>query len=109
MVPPNKKQLLYLSWLTLLGMGAMGVVLIIYWQGNDVNSVLLGNEPYYRHVGHKPYYLQTIAGLFFGSLASLLAVMLINARQFKGVRHFFEVLIGDLNPSFANIVFYSFC
>jgi uncharacterized protein len=109
MVPPNKKQLLYMSWLTLLGMSAMGILLITYVQKRDVSSMLLGYEPYYRQAGHKPYYLQSLAGLFFGSLASLLAVILINTRQFKGVRSFFEDLIGDINPSFANIVFYSFC
>jgi uncharacterized protein len=110
MVPPNKKQLLYMSWLTLLGMSAIGILLIIYWQKRDVSTVLFGNVvDEYKNVGNKPYYLQTIAGLFFGSLSSLLAVVLINGKQFKGVRHFFETLIGDLNPSFANIVFYSFC
>jgi uncharacterized protein len=109
MVPPGKKQLAYMSWLTLLGMSAMGILLITYGQKREVGSMLWGNEPYYRQAGHKPYYLQTIAGLFFGSLASLLAVVLINSRQFKGVRSFFEELIADINPSFANIVFYSFC
>lgn len=109
MVSPGKKQLLYLSWLTLFGMSAMGILLISYWQQRGVSAVLLGTEPFYRNVGHKPYYLQTIAGLFFGSLTALLAAMLIRARQFKSVKNFFEQLIGDINPSFFNIVFYSFC
>jgi uncharacterized protein len=109
MVSPSKKQLLYLSWLTLLGMSAMGILLISYWQKRDVAAVLTGQIPYYRHIGHKPFYLQTLSGLFFGSLAAILGVLLISGRQFKGVKHFFETLIGDINPSFANIIFYSFC
>jgi uncharacterized protein len=109
MVAPGKKQLLYMSWLTLLGMSAIGILLILYWQEREVGAVLLGSEPYYRHVGHKPYYLQTIAGLFFGSLAALLAVILINGRQFKSVRTFFAELMGEMNPSFVNIIFFSLC
>ena len=109
MVAPGKKQLLYMSWLTLFGMSAIGTLLILYWQEREISSVLLGYEPYYPHVGHKPYYLQTIAGLFFGSLSVLLALVLINGRQFKGVRTFFEELMGDINPSFINIIFYSLC
>lgn len=109
MVVPDEKRLRFLSWLTLFGMSSIGILLIIYWQKREVSSLLLGYEPYYKHVGHKPYYLQTIAGLFFGSLAALLAVILINGRQFKGVRTFFEHLIGDINPSFVNIVFFSLC
>jgi|ERR1043165_3675866 membrane protease YdiL (CAAX protease family) len=100
MVVPDKKRLYYLSWLTLGGMSAIGVVLIHYLQKRDVSNTLTGG---------KNYYLQTLAGLFFGSLAALLAVALINGPRFKSVRGFFEDLLHDLNPSFANIVFYSFC
>ena len=78
----------------MLGMSSIGILLILYWQKREVASMLLGYEPYYKQAGHKPYYLQTIAGLFFGSLAALLAVILINGRQFRGVRTFFEHLIG---------------
>ena len=109
MVAPGKKQLVYISFLTLFGMSSIGILLIIYWQGKNVNSVLLGYEPFYRHVGHKPYYLQTIAGLFFGSLSSLLAVLLITGKPFKGVRTFLQELIADINPPFIIIVFYSLC
>lgn len=100
MVVPDKKRLYYLSWLTLFGMSAMGALLIIYWQDRDVQLVLTSG---------KNYYLQAIAGLFFGSLSALLGMMLIKARQFKTVRGFFEDLIYDIKPSFANILFYSVC
>lgn len=109
MVAPGKKQLLYISFLTLFGMSAMGILIISYWQHRDVNSVLLGSAPYYNHLGHKPHYLQAIAGLFFGSLAALFAVALINTRRFRSVKTFFENLITGVNPSFISIIFYSFC
>ncbi len=100
MVVPDKKRLYYLSWLTLGGMSAIGIVLIHYLQKRDVSDTLTGG---------KNYYLQVIAGLFFGSLSALLAVALINGKRFKSVRTFFEELLQDINPSFVNILFYSFC
>jgi len=101
MVSPNKKKLQYFSWLTLLGMSAIGILLITYVQKrNDVQEVLLGG---------KPYYLQLLTGLFFGSLSALLAVVLVNGKRFKNVRSFFENMMHELNPSFTNIVFYSAC
>lgn len=100
MVIPDKKRLQYLSWLTLLGMGAMGIVLISFVQKKEVEPVLLGG---------KPYYLQVLSGLFFGSISALLGLMLIRGKRFKPVRSFFETLLHELNPSFINILFYSFC
>lgn len=109
MVVPDKKRLLYLSWLTLFGMSAIGILIIHYWQQRSVQAVLLGREPFFVEIGHKKYFLQVVAGLFFGSLSSLLAIFLINGKFFSSVRKFFEHLIGDMNPSLAEIVFYSFC
>ena len=101
MVVPDKKRLQYLSWLTLLGMSALGILLIHYVQHRDVSDTLT--------IGRKNYYLQSISGLFFGSLAALLAVALINGKRFKSVRSFFEELMHDMAPSVTNIVFYSLC
>lgn len=100
MVVPDKKRLFYLSWLTLGGMSSIGIVLIHYIQERDVSNALTGG---------KNYYLQSITGLFFGSLSALLAVALIKGKRFKSVRHFFEEMMHDMNPSFVNILFYSFC
>ncbi|HWB62024.1 MAG TPA: CPBP family intramembrane glutamic endopeptidase [Chitinophagales bacterium] len=90
----------YLSWLTLIGMSAVGILLIHYVQHRWVRQVLLGK---------KPYYLQVLVGLFFGSLSSLLAQLLINGRRFNSVRTFFENLMHEINPTIFNILFYSFC
>ena len=100
MVVPDKKRLYYLSWLTLGGMSAIGIVLINYVQQRDVSDVLTGG---------KNYYLQVVAGLFFGSLAALLAVALLNGKRFKSVRKFYRDMMQDMNPSLTTIVFYSFC
>lgn len=100
MVVPDKKRLQYLSWLTLLGMSAIGVLLINYLQNRVAEQVL---------VGGKAYYIQGLSGVFFGSLSALLAVALINGKRFKSVRVFFQHLMQDMNPSLVNILFYSFC
>lgn len=100
MVIPDKRRLLYLSWLTLFGMSAIGILLISFFQNREVQPVLLG--------GKRPY-LQFLTGLFFGSLAALLGLILIRGKNFRSVRTFFEDLIGDINPSFLNILVYSLC
>ena len=100
MVVPDKKRLYYLSWLTLGGMSAIGIVLINYVQQRDVSDVLTGG---------KNYYLQVVAGLFFGSLAALLAVALLNGKRFKSVRKFYTDMMQDMNPALTTILFYSFC
>ncbi|MFN8322161.1 MAG: CPBP family intramembrane glutamic endopeptidase [Chitinophagales bacterium] len=100
MVVPDKKRLQYLSWLTLLGMSAIGVLLINYLQNRVAEQVLAGG---------KAYYIQGLSGVFFGSLSALLAVALINGKRFKSVRVFFQHLMQDMNPSLVNILFYSFC
>jgi uncharacterized protein len=100
MAAPDKKRLFYLSWLTLTGMSAIGILLIIYGQKKDVAVVFSGNKMYYR---------QFLSGLAFGGLASILAVILLKSSMFKGVRTFFTNLINEIQPTFLNILFYSFC
>ena len=81
-------------------MSAIGILLITYLQKRDVQAVLLGGKPYYQ---------QVITGLVFGGLSAVLAVLLLKGKKFKTVRSFFENLMRELNPSFFNILFYSFC
>lgn len=100
MVFTQKKRLFYLSWLTLLGMSALGILIIQYVQQKGARAVLTGG---------KPYYLQLLTGLFFGSLSALLGVLLINGKRFRQLRSFFEEMVGEVNPSLFEIVFYSFC
>ena len=89
-----------MSWLTLVGMGLAGILIIVYWQKKDVNRVLIGG---------KRLYIQSLIGLFYGTFSSLLAVTLINGRGFKSVRQFFNNLMQQINPSFPSILFYSIC
>lgn len=99
MVRTEKTRMFYLSCLTLFGMSAIGILLVSYGQQKDVSEKLLGG---------KNYYLQVITGLFFGSLAAIMGLMLINGKYFKNARTYFEDLLEDLNPSLASIVFYAF-
>lgn len=80
-------------------MGAFGILLITYVQHKDVSEKLLGG---------KNYYLQGITGLFFGSLAAILGLVLINGKFFRNARTYFDDLIDDLNPSLPSILFYAF-
>ena len=98
-VRSEKTKLFYLSSLTLFGMSAFGILLIIYVQHKDVSQKLLGG---------KNYYLQGITGLFFGSLAAILGLVLINGKFFRNARTYFDDLLDDLNPSLASILFYAF-
>lgn len=99
MVRSEKTKLLYLSSLTLFGMSAIGILLIIYGQHKDVSDKLFGG---------KNYYLQAITGLFFGSLSAILGLILINGKFFRNARTYFDDLLDDLNPSLASILFYAF-
>lgn len=109
MFSPDKKKLQYLSWLTLFGMSAIGILLIQYGQGRSVRAILLGSEPHYPHIGHKKYFIQLASGIFFGSFSAILGTMLIKAKFLKNVRSFFEEMIGEINPSIAHIIFFSVC
>jgi hypothetical protein len=100
MVIPGKKRLFYLSILTLFGMSAIGMLLIHYAQHKGIRFVLLGG---------KRYYLQMLAGLFFGTLSSLLALLLVRGKRFKSVRTLFENLLHEISPTMLNILFYSLC
>lgn len=115
MSAPDKKKLFYLSWITLVGMSAIGILLVRYNCGqsgphiDNIISYKQKREVLHVLLGGQPYYLQLLSGLFFGTFSSLLAVALINGRKFGTVRHFFEKLIQRMNPTFPNIVFFSFC
>lgn len=97
---PDKKRLNYLSWLTLFGMSAIGILLIHYLQQKGVRTSLFGG---------KKYYVQGLAGTFFGTLSAISGLVLIRGKRFRDVRLFFEELIGGMAPSLWHILFYSFC
>lgn len=80
--------------------GAPDIKMISYRAPKEVLTVLTGG---------KSQYVQLLIGLFFGSFSALLAVLLVHSPKFKDTRHFFEQLIGQMNPSIINIVFFSFC
>lgn len=100
MVRSDKNRLFYLSWLTLFGMSAMGIVIIHYVQGRGVQLALLGGKAYYK---------QALTGMFFGSLTALFGALLLKGKRFKATKNYFEDLIGGVNPSLAHIIFYSAC
>jgi hypothetical protein len=94
----DRGRLLYLSMLTLFGLSAIGVLFIYFLQERQIIAVLTS--------GKKPFF-QICIGLFYGSFSALLAVLLIRAKPFHGIRNFFSDLINDINPNFAEILLYS--
>lgn len=94
----DRGRLFYMSVLTLFGLSAMGILFIYFIQHRDVLYVLTA--------GGKPF-LQVITGIFYGSFCALLAILLIKAKPFVGLKSFFTDLVTDINPNFAEIVLYS--
>ncbi len=100
MKAPIKTRIFYLSCITLFGMGAVGILLIKFLQKQDPYTVLSGEKDYGR---------QIISGLVYGLIVSGWAIALLYNPWFKGIRSFFTKLVQDIQPTFLNILFYSFC
>ena len=96
----NRNRMIYLSVLTLFGMGALGILLIYFVQLRDVLPVF--------YAGKKPF-LQIVMGLFYGSFSALLAVLLIRSKPFVNIRAFFAEVLAGIEPSFFEIILYSAC
>lgn len=96
----TRHKLFYLSLLTLIGMSLVGVLIVVFLQGEAWQYIFLQG---------KPLFIQILTGIFYGSLSSLLAIALVNAKGFIGIKDFFTTLIAQINPTLAHIIFYSFC
>lgn len=96
----TRRKLFYLSLLTLIGMSLVGILIAVFIQGKTYQQVF--------YTG-KPLFIQILTGLFYGSLTSLLAIALVNAKGFIGIKDFFTNLIAEINPTLAHILFYSLC
>lgn len=96
----DKNLLIKMSISTLVGFSVVGLAIIYGFQENSVQSVLMGGEP---------YIWQLLYGLTYGVIASLVALTVIRLELLEPVSSFYSKLFENIDLSFEDIVFFSFC
>ncbi|CAN5187066.1 hypothetical protein BH09BAC1_BH09BAC1_04880 [soil metagenome] len=96
----TRLQLFALSALTLLVMGGIGLLLIVF--AHDASLVDFA-------ASGLPLKQQLLQGTIFGIASAVIALGFIRTEWFAESRSFFQQFITELNPSLPEIVFYSFC
>ena len=95
----NRRNLYLMGWLTILGIGGLGISLIGIFRPDDLNALFqTGN------IG-----LQAEKGLLFGISAAMVALWLTFHPILDDVRIFFGNLIGGIGIRFTDIIFISLC
>lgn len=96
----NKRNILILSLLTLLGFSGLGFLLIYLFL--DVTPLVLFSAG-------EPIYTQLLFGSLFGVTAVANAIWLINTDWLGESKNFFGEMIQKLQPNIFEITFYSLC
>lgn len=96
----SRLQLFLLSLLTLVGMGGIGLLLLVFAHKASIPDLLASG------LALKTQLLQ---GSIFGISTSVLAIALIRTEWFKESKSFFQQFIAELNPTLSEMLFYSFC
>lgn len=96
----TRKNLFYLSLLTLFGFSIIGLLIIYYIQGIEIVDFFSKGESISK---------QLMIGLSTGLVTALLAILIIRLPSFQKSRLFFKNLFSRINPGFHHILFYSFC
>lgn len=96
----SRVQLFLLSLLTLVGMGGIGLLLMVFAHGASIPDILASGLPITQ---------QLLQGSGFGIATAVLAIALIRTEWFKESKSFFQQFITDLNPTLPEMLFYSFC
>lgn len=99
-VKVTRLQVFLMSLLTLAGMGGIGLLLVVFAHKAALPEFIASGLP---------IKLQLLNGTSFGIATAILAIALIRTEWFKESKSFFQQFITDLNPSFPEMVFYSFC
>ena len=89
-----------MGWLTLLGFGVVGFILIHFVQGRDWMELLFRDY----HLGY-----QLSLGIILGLLIAKILLLIVELPGFADMRHYFVELIGPIDLSLPLIVFISFC
>ncbi len=96
----TKKTLYIFGWITLVGFGGIGALMIHFFQDRTIISVITGG---------KGVIIQVLSGTMFGLASSWLALRIIKRDFFTPVRNFFSELLLPLHIQVRDIVFLSFC
>lgn len=97
---PDKKALLFLSLVTLIVFGGLGLGSIYFLQDITLPQLLHSGQPIAK---------QLLWGGSFGIGAACLALAVVQAPWFNFSKAFFTNVVKSLNPNIAEILFYSLC
>jgi hypothetical protein len=95
----KQKLLIWLSLATLLGMGGIGWAVVYWIKPDDWTYLFL----------QTPIHIQLIWGTAYGTLISLLGIILIRHPIFSEAEQGFKKMIREIKPGFIEIVWYSLC
>ena len=87
---------------TLIGMSFVGYFIIRILLEQDFLGVLLEAKV-------PSYPVKVVAGTVYGLITVFAAIMLVKQPNMEQINEFFGELIQRINPSFGQILFYSFC
>lgn len=90
----------WIGWVTLLGFGLGGVLLIEWAQGDSLIRIL--------EAGASPV-IQILIGSGFGMLAGMVAMIIITRPFFRKERDYYYQMIRRLDLGITGIVFLSLC
>jgi len=96
----SRKKFFLMAISTLLGFGALGLIIIHFFHDQTIRQAL---------GGELNLLWQIILGSGYGVIIGLMAMALVKQPFLKSTRRFFSDLIVDLNLSWIEIFFISFC
>ena len=100
LLKPDKKALLFLSLVTLVVFGGLGIGSIYFIQNISLLQLLHSGEPIAS---------QLLWGGSYGVGSAFLALAIVQAPWFNFSKAFFTNVVKKLNPNYLEIAFYSLC
>lgn len=96
----TKNALLIMGLVTIFGMGAVGAVIIEFFQDKDWRSVFHHGVEWYKQLG---------IGLGYGLITALLALGLLKLPFMTKIKSFYTEIFNDMDLSIGAILFISYC
>ena len=97
----KKRTILIAGLVTLIGFGGTGILLMVYAQDKNLQSIFFNAE--------FPVLQQLLIGFLFGLIASLLLLLLLKRKMLNAARYYFAGIVKDYRVNYADIIFLSFC
>lgn len=96
----SKKQLYLIGFITLFGLGSVGVFLIEFFQDRSFATI-------FQHGWE--WELQLLCGLGYGLFSAWAAWQIVRSDILKPVRNYFVELFQQMNLRLADVIFLSLC